>query len=265
MLAQHPRHHKGPERKTLMDPLTAISTRTNPQNQPIPGTTLNNAGGYAFEVDDWTRLHRFLILGTEGGTYHQGETELTRQNAACLFRCIASDGLRVVREIIEISEAGRAPKQKPTLFALAACAGADDDATRAAALKVLARVCRTGSHLLMFAGYVEQFRGWGRGLRNAVGDWYVNHPTLELQLAKYAQRGGWSQRDLLRLAKPRPASGSVQDRAIGWAVGKPAQPGTPWNPGHQHAHALRVTGKEILRDLWSISAHERTAIHSNVG
>jgi hypothetical protein len=32
--------------------------------------------------------------------------------------------------------------------------------------------------------------------------------------------------------------------------GKPAQPGTPWNPGHQHAHALRVTGKEILRDLW---------------
>jgi len=35
--------------------------------------------------------------------------------------------------------------------------------------------------------------------------------------------------------------------------GKPAQPGTPWSAGHQHAHALRITGKEILRDLWMVS------------
>lgn len=35
--------------------------------------------------------------------------------------------------------------------------------------------------------------------------------------------------------------------------GKPAQPGTPWSAGHQHAHALRVVGKEILRDLWVIA------------
>jgi hypothetical protein len=32
--------------------------------------------------------------------------------------------------------------------------------------------------------------------------------------------------------------------------GKPAQVGSPWNPGHQHAHALRIVGKEVLRDLW---------------
>lgn len=35
--------------------------------------------------------------------------------------------------------------------------------------------------------------------------------------------------------------------------GKPAQPGTPWKAGHIHAHALRITGKEILRDLWLIA------------
>jgi hypothetical protein len=33
--------------------------------------------------------------------------------------------------------------------------------------------------------------------------------------------------------------------------GKPAQPGSPWSAGHQHADALRVMGKEILRDLWA--------------
>jgi len=36
--------------------------------------------------------------------------------------------------------------------------------------------------------------------------------------------------------------------------GKPAQPGTPWKLGHQHAHALRITGKEILRDLWTVAS-----------
>ena len=36
--------------------------------------------------------------------------------------------------------------------------------------------------------------------------------------------------------------------------GKPAQIGTPWSKGHQHAAALRKTGKEILRDLWKVSA-----------
>lgn len=35
--------------------------------------------------------------------------------------------------------------------------------------------------------------------------------------------------------------------------GKPAQPGWPWSDGHRHADALRVTGKELLKDLWSES------------
>lgn len=38
--------------------------------------------------------------------------------------------------------------------------------------------------------------------------------------------------------------------------GKPAQEGTPWAKGHQHAHALRVVGKEILRDMWLARHHE---------
>lgn len=33
-------------------------------------------------------------------------------------------------------------------------------------------------------------------------------------------------------------------------AGKPAQPGTPISAGHQHARALRLVSKAILRDLW---------------
>lgn len=32
--------------------------------------------------------------------------------------------------------------------------------------------------------------------------------------------------------------------------GKPAQPGSPWSDAHRHADALRITGKQILKDLW---------------
>lgn len=42
--------------------------------------------------------------------------------------------------------------------------------------------------------------------------------------------------------------------------GKPAQPGSPWSPGHQHAAALRKVGKEILRDLWMVARIDVEAI-----
>jgi hypothetical protein len=32
--------------------------------------------------------------------------------------------------------------------------------------------------------------------------------------------------------------------------GHPAQAGTPWNPGHRHADALRIQAKEMLKNLW---------------
>ena len=40
----------------------------------------NSGGGYSWQVDDWTRLDRFLILGAEGGTYYIAERELVKQN-----------------------------------------------------------------------------------------------------------------------------------------------------------------------------------------
>ncbi|HEX8206183.1 MAG TPA: hypothetical protein VF587_09000, partial [Solirubrobacteraceae bacterium] len=46
------------------------------------GKVTNDAGGRAFPVDVWTRLRRFLILGSEGGTFYATEAALTRENAA---------------------------------------------------------------------------------------------------------------------------------------------------------------------------------------
>src|SRR5213593_580257 len=98
-----------------------FNRRATPQSQPIPGSSQgrNSGGGYSWQVDDWARLDRFLILGAEGGTYYITERELVKQNHDTLIRCIKVDGVRAVNRIVEISDAGRAPKNDPAIFALA--------------------------------------------------------------------------------------------------------------------------------------------------
>ncbi|TVM02998.1 MAG: TROVE domain-containing protein [Candidatus Brocadia sp. WS118] len=183
------------------------STRKTSQAEGIPGKNMveNSAGGFAFAIDDWARLDRFLILGTEGGTYYASERKITIENAECVRRCIAADGIKTVDRIVEISDTGRAPKNDPALFALAMCAGLGDEKTRKHALDNLPKVARIGTHLFHFVTYVEQFRGWGRSLSNAVKNWYQEKSVDDLayQVVKYQSRDGWSHRDLLRLAHPK--------------------------------------------------------------
>ena len=179
----------------------------------------NSAGGHAWTVDDWARLDRFLVLGSEGGTYYIAEHTLTKDNAEAVLRCIAADGIRTVDRIVAISTSGRAPKNDPSIFSLALAAKLGDEPTRRAAFAALPKVCRIGTHLMQFATFAQDLGGWGRGMRRAVGDWFNAKPAhqLALQLAKYQARDGWSNRDLLRLAHPR-ASSPSHDRLFAWAV-----------------------------------------------
>ncbi|HEY7036301.1 MAG TPA: TROVE domain-containing protein, partial [Thermomicrobiales bacterium] len=171
----------------------------------LAGQVRTHEGGVAFAVDKWTRLARFLTLGSDGGTFYVGEHELTADNARVVADCLDEDPARTVAAIVAVSEAGRAPKQEPAIFALALAAAHADPAARREALAVLPRVCRTGTHLFHFAAYVASLRGWGRGLRRAIGTWYAAKSLDELayQTLKYRQRDGWTHADLLRLAHPK--------------------------------------------------------------
>jgi 60 kDa SS-A/Ro ribonucleoprotein len=208
-----------------------VSRNKTPQSQPIPGResdmSRNASGGFAFEVDEWHRLHRFLVLGTEGGTYYTDERDLTIDAAGAVQQCIATDGPRAVQEIVEVSTAGRAPKNDPAILALALAAKQGDEATRRLAYAHLSDVCRTGTHLFQFAAYIDAMGGWGRGARKAVAKWYVSKDADDLayQLVKYRQRGGWTHADLLRLSHPQPseASGSL----LAFAANKPTDAALP--------------------------------------
>jgi len=198
-----------------------FNRRVTPQSQAIPDSTQvrNSGGGFSWEVDDWTRFDRFLILGAEGGTYYITERDLVKQNHDAIVRCIKADGVRAVNRIVEISGAGRAPKNDPAIFALALVVTHGNAQAKSHAFANLVKVCRIGTHLFHFAEYVNAMRGWGRGLRNAVGHWYTDRGVddLALQTVKYQQRDGWSHGDLLRLSHPK-APSAQHDAVFRWVV-----------------------------------------------
>lgn len=188
--------------------------KSTPQSEPVVGKPMvpNSAGGYGFAVDDWVRLDRFLILGSEGGSYYATERKLTQENAQAVMLCIQADGAETVRRIVAVSSAGRAPKNDPAVFSLALAAAHGDAAGKTAAYAAVPQVCRTGTHLFQFAAASDALRGWGRGLRQAVAGWYTSKDARDLgyQVAKYQQRDGWSHRDLLRLSHPKAVDAEVQ-------------------------------------------------------
>jgi 60 kDa SS-A/Ro ribonucleoprotein len=204
------------------DALNAINLRNAPQSQPTgPRQVQNSAGGYTFTVAPLERLRRFLVLGVDGGTYYATERELTKANAEVVLEWARDRSGELVDEVVSISTSGRAPRNNAALFSLAAAAALGDAEGRKAALAALPKVARTGTHLFVFAGYVEQFRGWGRGLRRGVADWYLSKPVdaVAYQAVKYRQRDGWSHRDLLRLAHPATAEAD-RKQLFDWICGR---------------------------------------------
>lgn len=182
------------------------STKRTPQSEPIPekDQVLNNAGGYVFSVTDWVLLDRFLILGTEGGSYYVGEQKLTRDAAKGVIRCLELDHKRAVDRTVEISVSGRAPKNDQAIFTLAlAMTFGTVNEKRYAASKIR-EVCRIGTHIFQLAQYIEELRGWGRLVKNGVAKWYTDSDEEHLarQVVKYQSRLKFSQRDILRLTHP---------------------------------------------------------------
>jgi 60 kDa SS-A/Ro ribonucleoprotein len=176
------------------------------QTQPIAGSgqTKNHASGFGWTVDRWELVDRFLILGSETGTYYVGAKALTELNVENVIEAIKEDGERFVSRLVEVSTKNLAPKNDPAIFALALVTAYGDEAARKAAYASVSLVCRTGTHLFAFAEACDSLRGWGRGLRKAIGNWYNSQAAADLAygLIKYQARGGWSHRDLLRLSHP---------------------------------------------------------------
>lgn len=213
-----------------------LDPNKTPQSEPLtPDQVPNSAGGFVWAVDPWQRLTRFLILGTTGGSYYASEKALTKENVLAMLDLVQLDGLRVVHTIVDVSSAGRAPKNEPAILLLALCAKKGSPATQRAAYAAMPLVCRIGTHLFQFVAAIKMFGGVSSGTQRALSRWYQTSTgdDLAYQLVKYQSREKWSHRDVLRLAKPGSASRKVPfrsaatDAALTWATKGTVNADTP--------------------------------------
>jgi len=219
--------------------LSRHTSRNVPQSQPIPGREAdmvrNDAGGYVFRKDVWTRLADFLVLGTEGGTYYASEQKHTLRNVRSVAEAIRTDGVRAVRMATEYScgRPPRVPKNHPCLYVVGVALVTGDVETRRAAADAVPRVARTVDHLAHLFGYAKGAGGVGAAgnvgstvARRAWVNWfrYGEPDRVAYQLLKSPQRKTgdgepFRPGDLLRLAKPNPRTDN-EDALFGLAVGK---------------------------------------------
>lgn len=179
-----------------------------PQTEPIDDRQVeNNAGGFVYQISDFDKFRRFLILGSASGSYYVSAKDMTIDNSKCISNLLdKGDVEAVVSHVVDVSVGGRAPKQSPGIFALAICCRHEKSSK--IALQKIKEVCRTASTLFELLEYMKLLGGvsWGRATRRAILDWYTSKPPIDLayQITKYQSRYNWSHRDLLRLLHPKP-------------------------------------------------------------
>ncbi len=198
---------------------------TTPQSQPIPGREAemvsNYAGGVVFKLDKWKVLDRFLILGTEKASYYASAQKLTKDAASNVLALIAKDPVAIVKRVIEISDAGRAPKNDSAIFVLALVASSPNPIAREKAFEALPKVCRTGTHLFQFVDLYHAMGKWNAAAKRGISNWYNSKEVSKLAygMLKYQQRNGWSHRDVLRLAHVKPHRAELT-ALYGWVTAK---------------------------------------------
>ena len=226
----------------MTDYAKLFNPSVTPQSEPITGSAQvpNSAGGYAWALDDWGRLQRWLILGSDSATYYASAPKLTRENAEAVLRCVTADPARAVEVIASVSESGRAPKNDPAVFALALAASLGGEPRRLS-FAALGRVCRIGTHLFHFMRDYEALRSAGhkggvkatgrysRSVRRALAAWYQRDADdVAWQVVKYAPSTPTTRAPYsvitCSICRSRASSGAT--RTAGWRRSRRATSGS---------------------------------------
>lgn len=198
-----------------------INTPIPQTQQAEPNQVKNNAGGFVFEIPALKRVERFLILGSEGGTYYVGESDLTQQNLDNLRNLTATDPKAVIDLAVDVSDKGRSYRNDAASFVLAYVMTHGNDEAKSYARQNFNRIVRTGTHFFQSESFLKSLAtgsGLGTSRNRALASWYESKETdaLAYQAIKYRQRHGWTHRDSLRQARPK----GIDPNLGNWILGK---------------------------------------------
>ena len=194
---------------------------------------------------------RFLLTGSETGVYKAGSGGALRvENNPAFLQELQSFGPPVVDQILQPgNNAGAA------LFALAAASSPRyaTKETNARALAALPLVAAKARDLAVFAAYAGAMRGWGRGLRTAISNWYEQQPA-EALVSQILKRPGKHLRDhraILRRAHPK-AEALAQNALYQWI--SDGELGHLATPEVRETVLRRAHGYELVSKAESLAA-----------
>ncbi len=230
-------------RKNKVQKVTPQTVRANKRE------VKNSAGGFVFKTGKLEQFKRFLILGTEGGTYYATPQDITKTNVTNMRKVFKEYGTEAVDLIVDVSVNNRAPKVQPALFALAVASSDDRKDVREAAFAAIPKVCRTYTHLATYVSYVKTFRGLGTGITKAIARWYTDRPvdSVAYQAVKYRNREGWTHRDMLRIAHPKTTEADRKE-LFNYLCDRPAEVLPDVVTGFEKAQAA-TTAKQLVKVL----------------
>lgn len=119
---------------------------------------------------------------------------------------------------------------------------------------------RTVSELWAYAGYAVHDGVAQRRRRGVQANWNDKAKMRAFLIAQSCVKSSGPYREVYDQARETYAAATHPHDCVRCGpAGKPALAGSPLSAGHQHARALRLMAKEILKDLWL----ESRAIHEN--
>lgn len=183
------------------------------------GQVPNTQGYYVYQITPLEQLARFLVLGTTAPTYHAGDRNIEK-NVDMVQAIVKTQGVEVVKFLLDFDNQNIAPKREPLLFVLAYCLKNGDEQTRKAASEAAKTIVRTGRDIRTFTSELSELGGWGRLTKRTIAEWYLRENT-PYQVIKYRNSNHqYNHRNIMRLAHPKPTN-EEQSNLFAYLVGKP--------------------------------------------
>lgn len=177
-------------------------------------TNTNSCGKETFIVSDIELLKRFLVLGSETGTYYISQKDLTKMHIECLERLIKNKEFQKILDLLN-EYSTKVYKKDYLIFVLARiCAISlkpDEHELidfRNKIIEIVLQVCTIPTHLFMFIELYKSIKkglyqssGWNPKIKNLVSSFYNSKSDQQLcyHITKYQSRNNWTHKDLIRL------------------------------------------------------------------
>ena len=207
-----------------MSYISKAAVKPTPQSEALDDRQVqNSAGGFTYKIEPTTLLERFLMLGSESGSYYATAQKLTKHNANNVINIVKRDGINAINLAEKFWNENRAPRSEPVFFVLACAFIYGDAVTKQYAKTKVPTMIRTGGQLLDFVATTIELKGGGMGqcFKKAVAEWYNSRKSEEVlfQIQKYRRRGSWTHYKVLGMVRTKPKT-KVHSEVYGYVRGK---------------------------------------------